>query len=115
MAEAFRRAQVQMSCSGALAAVLRLEYCDGVAVGALEPGRTADAGRGDDVVDSLEGFGVVVVKLDAVRGERRDVLVDVGRPETYLGVVGIVPTASAIDVSRSLSSRGAWFQLPGGR
>src|ERR1039457_1878332 len=43
-----------------------------------------------------EGFGVVLVKLDAVRGERQDVLVDVGRPEAYLGVVSLLPTAPAI-------------------
>jgi len=53
-----------------------LEYCDGVPVGALEPGGTADANRGDDVVDSLEGFGVVLFKLDAVRGKRALKLVD---------------------------------------
>src|SRR3954452_7969693 len=43
--------------------LLGLEHRDRVAVGVLEPGSAADAGRGDDVVDGSEGLGVVLLEL----------------------------------------------------
>ena len=49
------------------------------------------------MVDGLERLAVVLLELDPVGSERRNILVDVARPEANLRVIGLVTGGSAVD------------------
>src|SRR5215475_2920141 len=91
-----RGVSARAACDGAtmrlatLPGLFRLKQRDRVAVGILEPGRAADAGRCRNAVDRLQRRVVVLLERDTAGLELRDVGGHVIRPEAHLRVVRLI-------------------------